>query len=623
MTRPNVFKALWLIAAMASLAWGLATLHVHDSEQARRVQLVLLVPNETALAHPVTQAWLDAAQEEGFALEAMTDDVFMQALANHHPIAAVVLPDTVHRSASDLLVNAIHRYTAQGGRVLVGFDAALLEPQQGLYAAQASRLSRLVGVRYALYDQLKADSITLGPVFASRETEQSLGIQPGKLDFEESPVPGWGELTTYGYQTLRYNHFKTAPDSEVHVLLKSGNEDPIVSTHDYGQGSVLFANLPLGYLKTRTDSYLLHVLLRHFFHNMALQPLLASTPQAQGGMVLNLHVDSNAAPAHLKTLEDEGWFDDGPYSIHVTAGPDSVQDGDQLGLDLPHNPWMLAFLKRQHDKGHEIGNHGGWTHNLFGINASDNNRKLLEPFLDLNQQAVSQAIGQRAETYSAPMGNQPDWATDWLRQNGFKGYYSTSDTGLGPTRSYIQGQAAPASGLWTFPISNFKRIATAEELDSDGLDEKGFNDFARGLLEHVSEQGVARLLYFHPTAMLHHAAALEHLRSSAKRLRSQGRFRWYSMADLSDFQNQRMSVKWHTDMAPDGRKKNISASSPGTLNNITWVMPTTARLAPKVLEGTAQLIQVRGQWHVIAGNSQQLRFEWQETVDSKALRPAL
>ena len=76
-----------------------------------------------------------------------------------------------------------------------------------------------------------------------------------------------------------------------------------MATHTLGQGTVLFANLPLGYLKTQTDSYLLHRLLSHFAVAMAQQPTLASTPQAQGGMVLNLHVDSNAAQTPLAMLE--------------------------------------------------------------------------------------------------------------------------------------------------------------------------------------------------------------------------------------------------------------------------------------------------------------------------------
>ena len=606
-------RLLEWIAILCFLGWGIAALHARETQQARRVQLVLLVPDEAALDHPITHAWLDAAQEEGLALAPMTDDAFMRALANHHPMAAVILPDGVHRQASDVLVHAIYRYAEQGGRVLVGFDAALLEPQQGAYADRVSRLSRLVGVSYALYEELKNNSTRWGPVYASREAEQQLAIQPGKLDFTGRGTPGWGELTTYGYPTLHYSHFKTTAPGDLNILLTSSDGDPIVSTHAFGQGAVMFANLPLGYLKTRTDSYLLHLLLRHFLHTMAQQPLLASTAGGLGGMVLNLHVDSNAAPSHLKTLEDTGWFDDGPFSIHITAGPDSVQDGDRLGLDLPHNPWMQNFLQRLHNHGHEIGNHGGWKHNIFGTQAHATNNAQFESYLALNQQAVSRAIGQPAVSYSAPMGNQPEWVTAWLRHNGFKGYYSTSDTGLGPTRSYINGRPAPDSGLWTFPISNFKQIATAEELHTHGLDENEFNGFIHDLLNHVSEQGLVRLLYFHPTAMLEHAGAFDQLRADATRLSAQGRFRWYSMAELSDFQNRRMAVQWHSEVAPDGLAKRITAQSADSLNHMTWVMPKSVVRAPRLVEGAAQVTRIRGQWHVIAGDRKHLKFEWQET----------
>jgi peptidoglycan/xylan/chitin deacetylase (PgdA/CDA1 family) len=610
MKKFNLASALGWTALLVFLGWGLVTLEAKESRQAKSMHLALLIPDEAAMHHPVTQAWLDAAREEGFDLQAMTDDAFMLAWANHAPMAGVILPDTVHRRASDVLINALHQYTEQGGQVLVGFDAAVLEPQQGLYAARASRLSRLVGVSYALYEQLQDETMELGPVYASREAEKLLAIQPGKLDFETSAVPHWGELTTYSYPTLTYSHFKTSDPLDLNVLLQSSEGDPIVATRAHGQGSVMFANVPLGYLKTRTDSYLLHIVLKHFAQTMAQQAMLSSTPQAKGGMVLNLHLDSNAAQKYLKQLEDAGWFDEGPFSIHITAGPDSVKEGDHLGIDLEHNPWMQHFLERQHANGHEIGNHGGWQHNAFGTLANDSNGASLTPYLDWNQRAVSLTIGQRAVSYSAPMGNQPDWVTAWLRQHEFKGYYSTSDTGLGPTRSYIQGQPAPASGLWTFPISNFKRIATAEEMESSGLDEIEFNVFIKDLLHHVSQEGVARLFYFHPTAFLQYSGVLEKMRSDAKVLKAERRFRWYSMAELSDFQNQRMLAQWTTTIAPDRKTKRIAANTTSTLRDMTWVLPTTATRAPHVTEGDAQVTRLNGQWKVVAGDSQTLKFEW-------------
>jgi phage-related protein len=601
----------WLLIALALAAGALAARGALGSRLPESVAIVLLVPDESALAHPVTQAWLDAAQEEGILLQPLTDNAFIQARAKHKYMPGVILPDTVHRQASDVLVNALYQYANEGGHVMVNFDAAVLDPLQGTYADTQSRLSHLVGVAYALYAHFLEGTTGQGPVLASREAEQTLQIQPGKLDFADNASSTWGELTTYGYKTLSYSHYKTLPAASP-PLLKSRDGDAIVASQPYGFGSVLFANLPLGYLKTRTDSYLLHRLLSHFALTMVKQPILSTTPNAQGGMVLNLHVDSNAAQNHLKALEEDGWFDEGPYSIHVTAGPDAYAVGDRMGLNLPHNLWMQAFLKRQHDKGHEVGNHGGWIHNIFGYQVNDHNRARFEPYLDINHRAISMAIEARAVSYSAPMGNQPDWVTDWLRAHEFKAYYSTSDNGLGPTRSYIQGKAAPKSGLWTFPISNFRRIATMDELQAHQLDEKEITDFIHDLFDYVSQHGVARLFYFHPPVSKEYRNALESLRANAHRLKAQGQFRWYSMGQLSDFQNKRLAVQWRATSTQNPQKKMITASSPNSLETMTWIIPKVGPNAPQVTEGKAKIEERDGQWLVIAGDSPSLHVEWTE-----------
>ena len=454
------------------------------------------------------------------------------------------------------------------------------------------------------------------PVYASRAAERLLAIQPGKLDHDADLPGNWGELTTYGYPTLLYSHFQTAAITALQpaaqTLLQSARGDAVVATRRHGLGSVLLANLPLGFLKTRTDSYLLHRILSYFATGMARQPVLSGTPDGVGGMVLNLHVDSNAAQAHLKTLEEAGWFDDGPYTIHVTAGPDTYTAGDHMGINLAHNEWMRDFLKRQHDKGHDVGNHGGWIHNVFGYQANAHNQQRFEPYLDKNHQAISLAIGARALSYSAPMGNQPDWVTDWLGRHDFKAYYSTSDTGLGPTRSYIQGEASRTPHLWTFPISNFKRIATMDELSAHGLKESDIRVFIQDLLEHVSEHGIARLFYFHPPVSKAYSQALETLRSTAHRLQAQGQFRWYSMVDLADFQNRRIAVQWDVARLANHHQQ-LTARSVDHLGSMTWWIPKFNEQPPRIVLGSARVVEHQGRWQVTADKTQELVIEWSES----------
>lgn len=612
----RLFKAIpgraWVVLIALLLLGGLAALYQASLKTGSAI--VLLVPDETALTRPVTQAWLDAASEEGLSVVAMTDDAFLRYGGDRRSIAGVILPDTVHPQASELLVNQLHSYVKDGGHLFITFDAALLDTQNGHYAAAQSRLSGLAGVSYAMYEALKDKTTALGPVYGSRDHEKTLSFQPGKLDFKTSARLPLGELTTYGYPRLNYSHFRTGAPQGATAMLLSAQGDTIVSKHTYGQGTVLFANLPLGYLKTRTDAYLLHRLLSHFATDLLQQPHLSPVPDAIGGLVLNLHVDSNAAHQPLLGLERAGWLQQqGPFSIHVTAGPDTYLEGDGLGMNLNTNPEMQAFLKRQVAHGHEVGNHGGWSHNVFGLGANDDNRDRFEPFLALNHTSVSAATGTVPRSYSAPMGNQPRWATEWLRREGFKGYYFTGDNGLGPTRSFDQGRRADPSDLWAFPISSYLRVATFEELgdEDSNVTTEDMANYLGNLTRYVTDQRVARLFYFHPPAATEHLATLDVLMAEARRLGLLGRFRWYTMERLADFMSRRELAQWQITRA-DGRSGGLTARSSASLDQISWVFPKGGTPVFKIVKGEATVRQDGPNWIVTArGAGQELELAWE------------
>ncbi len=619
---------LWLLALGAiatATAWSWPT---HKTQSTEPMTLVLLLPSAQAKTHPAAQAWIDAAHEEGLPLQTMTDDEFIRHRADQQPIAGVILPDTVHPHASDLLVNTLYQYVEAGGQLLVGFDAALFKLHHSHYAAQESRLSALVGVRYALYEGLRDHTLNSSTVQVSKDGERELGIQPGKLDFPQDPTEAWGELTTYAYEDLVYDHYRTAPldkavgmapgasgpvalgkdKNKLRTWIRSRQGDTILSVHRHGQGQVMFANLPLGYLKTRTDSYLLHRALSHFGTDMAQLPRLAATPDGIGGMVLNLHVDSNSAQKPLTDLERSGWLEDGPFSIHVTAGPHAHHDGDRLGLNVSENRWMRDFLKRQHERGHEVGNHGGWTHNVFGYQANEHNQARFEPYLERNHASISQAIGQEPKVYSAPMGNQPSWATAWLHARGFKAFYTTADTGLGATRSYIHGKPSPYTGLWNFPISNFKRIATVDELEEFGLQEQEIRDFIVDLFAHVSDHRLVRLFYFHPATTPQYPKTMRALREQAQLLQQKNVFRWYRMADLSDFMNRRAGVRWQ--LQQRAGQYELQAQSPDSLDTLTWIIPAHSAKDLHITHGQGRIERHEQHWLVTAGPTPHLTVSW-------------
>ncbi len=580
--------------------------------------VVLLIPEDSALAHPVTQAWLDAAREEGLPITPMTSDRFVHAVARQEQISGVLVPDTVHRHASDVWVQALETHVRRGGHALLSFDAALFSLHHERYAAPASRLSRLTGFRYALYESLQQNTTALAPVLVHRDALEQLAIQPGKVALDApmsralAPSGEWGELTTYGYPHLVYPHFRAEAAQDGQVWIRSPHGDPVLSQRQHGQGSVLFANLPLGYLKTRTDGYLLHRLLSHFARHVLELPVLSPVPDGIGGLVLNLHVDSNAAERPMLELEQAGWFKQGPFSIHITAGPDTFHEGDRLGLDMPHNLRMQGLLKRLQAQGHEIGNHGGWVHNVFGEQAGEDNADRFAPWLALNQKTLSTIVGQRLVSYSAPMGNHPDWVTGWLREHDFRAYYTAGDSGLGPTRAYRQGMPPAPGTPWAFPISNLQQIATLDELPQLGAPESLMADFMKDLARHVSAQGIARLFYFHPASAPDYAHSLAALQHTTQALREQGRFRWYSMQQMADFLDRRLAVQWQMQTPADGDMARLHAHSPQSLQGMTWIFPKGRVQGLHLSVGQAQIVQDPDQWRVIAGDVRQLTLHWQQ-----------
>lgn len=93
-------------------------------------------------------------------------------------------------------------------------------------------------------------------------------------------------------------------------------------------------------------------------------------------------------------------FDEGPFSIHMTTGPDAVTTGDGKGWNLNNNQQARKILQRFVKKGHAIGSHGGWNHDYYGLNASETNSSQFLPYLKLNTAAIEHAVSKPIRGYS-------------------------------------------------------------------------------------------------------------------------------------------------------------------------------------------------------------------------------
>jgi Polysaccharide deacetylase len=615
-------KYRWIILGTSSLLLaiilGAWSSRGHSDGDADR--LLLLLPDNVSLSDYKVTVWLDAASEEGLHVVPMRDSDFVRPFFGAPKCAGVILPDTVHQQASDFFIASLRRFVTGGGKLLLVYDAGTLSPQ-GKYARGWSRLSDLAGVDYALYDQLHNDTIRWGNVSGKLSLVSQMEIPPGKyypLNADAARNAGTGgesevrgepdfdvQLRRYKFGDLQYPSFVTSNNNLGQELFHS-SAGVVASEHVYGNGSVLFVNLPLGYLKANTDGLLLHAFLGYFAEHLLGLPSLMAVPDGIGGLVLNWHVDSNAAIKPLQALASWSLMRQGPYSVHITAGPDAGRFGDGEGFNVEHNPLSQQLVHRLLSQGHQIGSHGGWIHDYFAAHVDKGDPHDLEKFLALNKAALEKVTGKAVVEYSAPDGNQPKWVTAWLASHGFLAYYFTGDTGMGPTQGYRDG-AREGQDLWAFPIVHLNQAAAFEEMAREGYSSEEIEHWLEAVTEFAVDQHSVRLVYFHPPGIIEYRKVVDQWMERTARLQTAGRFRWYTMTELATFLNSRKQIAWNT--SQDGERITIKATHPESLEHDTWRLPAASFSEPVVVSGSAQVVRDEDAWRVIAREGKELQFE--------------
>ena len=604
-------RAATIVAAslclLAPATWLVVSAYDHFS--AGSDGLILLVPDGASFSDSRVTVWLDAANEEGLHVIPMHDSAFLRPLFGRPKCAGVILPDSIHQQASDVFLGEVRDYVANGGNLMLVYDAAT-KSIQGFYPSDRSRLSDLAGVDYALYKNLGDATIRSGDMTGTIQLMKQLGVPPGKFFPFLAPTAASENTTStqlrrYQYGNLEYPSFVTEGDYAGQVLLRS-SAGIAAGYRKYKEGRVLFVNLPLGYLKGDTDGLPLHTFLKYFAVRMLSLPHLLSVPDGVGGLVLNWHVDSNAAISALRELDSWTILQQGPFSIDITAGPDTYAVGDNRGFNVLHNPVSQDFVHEYVGLGDEIGSHGGWIHNYFAAHVETDPPQNMAKFLDLNKDALEKVTGKRVVEYAAPNGDQPQWVTQWLESRGFVAYYFTGDAGLGPTQGYRAGQRE-GQNIWAFPMAQLDRAASFEEFSGEDISFDAIQQWLEALTGFVVDRREVRLLYFHPPGILPYHEIIQKWLKETAQLKAQGSFRWYTMAQVANFLNLRKHVEWAF-TERDGLAT-LKATNSESLAHDTWNLPADKFDRPVVVRGTVTVLQTSDSWIVDAGEGNQLEVQ--------------
>ena len=415
-------------------------------------------------------------------------------------------------------------------------------------------------------------------------------------------------ISGYVYGALTYPSFVTQGTSLGTVLLSSPVHGVVASTRNVGSGSVLFVNMPITYLKLSEDAMPMHGFLHLFASSVLKQPRLTNVPDGIGGMVFNWHLDSKEAQQPILQLKNQGVWNYKPFSIHITAGPDTIVPGDKLGFDLPNNPTVKKYLQDFDKQGHQVGSHGGWIHDYYGNNANETNQAEFQNYLVLNRNAVQAAIGHGSTEYSAPQGNNPLWALNWLQQNGVIGYYSLSHTGTATTRTYRAGNLVNP-GLWAVPVTPFGVAATFEEFEELAFTEADIIQWYKDLMDFSSNNETNRMIYAHPPGAVDYPNVMNTMLQYANTKQTAGQFRWYTMTRLATFMNQRAATTWQSAIATNGKMRVTASNTATNLTNLAWAYSKTQYAKPVKLTGNMTIVDQGNDWLVRITSGKNASFE--------------
>lgn len=510
-------------------------------------------------------AYEQILNEEGFPYQVVSpaDLAGYGAAGIKEHFEALVVPETINTTMSPEVAEIIDSYVRiQGGYVLLALDPATRGPGGALRPTPL--LAKLAGVNYSL-PVPEGQKLTYSGnwYFPSADKGREWGITPGKLDKEHA-------VSSYSYGKLKFEHARAANvDARVVAFDRvEGEEVPVITEKIYDSGgTVVYANLPLGKYKLRSDDLTPRSVLRTFLIRYAKIPRLVNSPGGGGGVVFNLHVCSGAYFRALTVMMIQGLFQkDLPFSIHITAGPDTYKLGDGTGFfaeDKFRGRPVLEVLKNYG----EIGSHGGWIHNFFAYNLAYMPQKSAFELLDWNFRALEQVTGKKVVEYSDPGGNHPLWVNQRLEELGVKAYYWAGDTGSSPTHPRLDDKYA-GSKMWAFPITPFREFASLEEMERGNVPLAEVKQWMEDLIDFSADEREIRMIYTHPSDTRFGLEAMRTFEEKALSEQREGRITMAPMSEFADFLNRYAKTNWQI-KREKGYNYSIDLENPEGLKDIT------------------------------------------------------
>ncbi len=574
------FIAFLVLLSVASYyLWGV--MQEKDALHSDEMKVILAYNPEYRRAAPHIQAAYESVlQEEGVPFASI--DVFQllhaapEELLPRMPV--LLLPDQLLQNVPGQFGIWIKDYVKKGGRVLLVYDPGVRH-QQKFFLKQAV-FADLLGWNYMAFERFGEAAYEQGRVrFASTEKRDFFQIPPGKTEAGLF-------LSGYSYGVLQYPMArgealpKFAPETVyAYGSLDGGEEVPVLYECVYGEGQVLYANLPLGHLKAQGDDLLLRAVLRTFLFDMAEMPHVLNVENGRGGMVLNWHVDSNADYLSLPQMEQKGLLRPGiGCSFAVAAGDYNLNPGDGLGFDVEGKGRQFLPLMLRYGN---IGSHGGWAHNWFALSLEQGllGEQEIKYYIQKNMEALEKAGTGKIREYAAPVGVHPQpVTTKALEELGVEAYYYTGDTGSGPNRTFLNGKMV-SNKVIAFPVMPNGKAASLWEMREEGKSSVQIRQWLLGIADYAARQRVVRLFYSHPHDVLNEESAVKDFFDHLEELQKKQQLMIEPMIQASEFFLRFLETKCSFRLTGDSLA--VDLRNPQGLEGICVAIPRAGYVLPQ------------------------------------------
>lgn len=490
---------LSILIFICLILFSIYTFWGNDNSSKQNFEIILVTHrNNNLMGEYIKKAYESVLQEEGVPFKWETHGNLWrqspkQVLKNNN---VLIFPDYLTQRIPYEFSVWVEDFIDLGGNVFIVYNCGTME-SNGSYREKAV-FTRLLGMNYITYNKYNSLAFQMANLkFKDQEAVDMFEIPPGRYD--DNFI-----LTGYQYGNLFYPIAKVDVNyiDNKNVLSYSVFEDGIVSPNTFhkkqGNGNVLFANIPLGYLKAYgSDDLILRSFLKTFLYKIAHVPHLERSPYHKSGLVLNWHIDDGRERKNIyKYSQNYNIIRKNlRQSFDITAGDYVNEPGDKKGFDAAKNPEPIRYLMKMGI----IGSHGGWAHNWF-VKKQQNNefsKDDIEYYIKLNNQVLSLITNYKIREYAAPNGIHPQpFLTKFLEQNGFLAYYYPGDLGSEPNRTFFKGKMVSDKVL-AFPVMPKQDIVSIYEFDRDKITPAEYGKWLINTLDFAVKNSYIYLIYNH------------------------------------------------------------------------------------------------------------------------------